>query len=108
MSTGASREAPVDNHVDNHMLGTPWVRYPRGDCQQVLRAKTCAWTTNVHMSSTNPDDEQSGNRTLRYPGLGTLTTSNPGRQAIGSWARYLGLGTLATGNPDRQAIGSLA
>ena len=30
------------------------------------------------------------------PGLGTLTMgSNPGTQAIGSWARYLGLGTQA-------------
>ena len=32
---------------------------------------------------------------LTYPGLGTLATSNPEIQAIGSWARYLGLGTLA-------------
>ena len=32
---------------------------------------------------------------LRYPGLDTLTMSNPGFQAIGSWARYLSLGTQA-------------
>ena len=47
-------------------------------------------------------------RQLRYPGLGTLATSNPGIQAIGSWARYPGLGTLATSNPGIQAIGSWA
>ena len=43
-----------------------------------------------------------------HPSLGTLTTSNPGFQAIGSWARYLGLGTLGSvtpSNPGYQAIG---
>ena len=38
-----------------------------------------------------PGNEQSGNRRLRYPCLGTLandlTPGNPGIQAIGSWAR---------------------
>ena len=43
-----------------------------------------------------------------YLSLGTLATSNPGIQAIDSWARYLGLGTLATSNPGIQAIGSWA
>ena len=49
----------------------------------------------------------------RYPGLGTLMTSNPDAQAIGSWARCpgfgtLSLGTLTTSNPDAQAIGGWA
>ena len=64
---------------------------------------TCAW---------NPNNVLQG---LSNPGLGTLATSNPGLQAIGSWARYLGLGTLAqvpwlrsTSNPGVQAIGSWA
>ena len=50
---------------------------------------------------------------LRYPVLGTLTTSNPGIHVIGSWARYPylryhGLGTLTTSNPGIDAIGSWA
>ena len=35
------------------------------------------------------------NMERRAPGPGTLATSNPEIQAIGSWARYLGLGTQA-------------
>ena len=41
-----------------------------------------------------PDDRRFWNaghselgRRLRYPGLGTLASGNPGTQAIGSWAR---------------------
>ena len=39
---------------------------------------TCAWTPNKIKYGLP-----------RYPALGTLTTSNPGLQAIGSWARQV-------------------
>ena len=79
-----------------------------GEAQEnliILKDDSCAWTPQTNFESVGReapvDNEcfgiwQLGQvPRLRYPGLGTLTTSNPDVQAIGSWARYLGLGTLA-------------
>ena len=62
LSTGASREAPVDNECFSTILTT----------------------SNLGIQAIGSWAR------LRYPGLGTLATSNPEIQALGSWATYLG------------------
>ena len=49
--------------------------------------------------------KESQNREFEKSGvLGDMTTSNPDRQAIGTWARYLGLGAQAEGDEMRTEI----
>ena len=63
-----------------------------------------------------PEDEQSWITKLRYPDLGTLTTSNPGLPSLAPWLRHPddkqswitrlrhpGCGTLTTENPEIHA-----
>ena len=83
MSTGASREAPVDNGCSSTVLTT---RNPGIPAVGILAR-------------------------LRRLSLGTLGTENPEKVPIGSWA-YVPLGTLGTltttENHEKVAIGSWA
>ena len=90
LSTGASREAPVDNECFALLCSVlPTSKAKRSGLRQFLRgyprfALLCL--ANLEGQAKWAKAIFEGVPRLRHPGLGTLTTSNPG---------FPGLGTLA-------------
>ena len=90
LSTGALREAPVDNECFALLCSVlPTSKAKRSGLRQFLRgyprfALLCL--ANLEGQAKWAKAIFEGVPRLRHPGLGTLATSNPGRQGLGTLA----------------------
>ena len=90
LSTGALREAPVDNQCFALLCSVlPISKAKRSGLRQFLRgyprfALLCF--ANLEGQAKWAKAIFEGVPRLRHPGLGTLTTSNPGRKGLGTLA----------------------